>query len=213
MKNIIVIAIISLVTIFSSNDLFAQKKSRDKISVQVDGLGCPFCAFGLEKKLKEIEGVKKIQIDMETGMTTFMAPSSLELSIKDIKDQVDKAGYTPMEVMITRADGTVVEAEKEEKEAVIPTSTIEFIVAGNCGMCKSRIERAALSIDGVATAVWDSENQLLELAYDEEMLENINEVKTKIAAVGHDTDETTANNDTYENLPPCCLYDRLAEDE
>jgi len=36
-------------------------------------------------------------------------------------------------------------------------NTEKFKVAGNCGMCKARIEKAAKSVDGVSGADWDKE--------------------------------------------------------
>ncbi len=32
------------------------------LTVSVDGLACPFCAYGVEKKLKRVEGVKSIDV-------------------------------------------------------------------------------------------------------------------------------------------------------
>ena len=36
------------------------QKQMDQFQVQVDGLGCPFCAYGLEKKFKEFKGIKNV---------------------------------------------------------------------------------------------------------------------------------------------------------
>ena len=36
-----------------------EKPATRQIQVKVDGLSCPFCAYGLEKYLKKIKGVKK----------------------------------------------------------------------------------------------------------------------------------------------------------
>jgi len=82
--------------------------------------------------------------------------------------------------------------------------TTKFEVEGNCGMCKTRIEKAAL-INGVTSAIWDSETQLITLKYDKSKV-NILDVHQKIAAVGHDTKKVKAPNNIYENLPGCCLY-------
>ena len=35
--------------------------------LRVDGLACPFCAYGIEKQLSRIEGVKQIEVDIRTG--------------------------------------------------------------------------------------------------------------------------------------------------
>lgn len=36
-------------------------------ALQVDGLACPFCAYGIEKKLGAIEGVVKLDVDIQQG--------------------------------------------------------------------------------------------------------------------------------------------------
>jgi Cu(I)/Ag(I) efflux system membrane fusion protein len=80
-------------------------------------------------------------------------------------------------------------------------------VYGNCGMCKDRIEAAANSLEGVNEASWDSESEMLHLEYDPNWVNKM-DVEKAIAAVGHDTENHSAPDDVYENLPGCCLYDR-----
>jgi mercuric ion binding protein len=79
----------------------------DAFEVQVDGLGCPFCAYGLEKKFKEFKGIKDVKIDIETGDFSFQYPAEKSLSLIAVVQQVEKAGYTPMKTVITRANGVV----------------------------------------------------------------------------------------------------------
>ena len=43
-------------------------------------------------------------------------------------------------------------------------STVTLHVAGNCGMCKKRIETAA-KMHGVETAVWNAGDNLLQINY------------------------------------------------
>lgn len=100
MKNIIILAI----ALFSTLAVAAQT---DKFNVTVEGLGCPFCAYGLEKKFKEVDGVKNIKIDIKTGLMTFTTDAAKSLSIEKINNQVDKAGYTIKAIKIQRADGKV----------------------------------------------------------------------------------------------------------
>ncbi len=83
------------------------QKEVDRFEVQVDGLGCPFCAYGLEKKFKELKGIKNVAIDIETGDFTFTYPSEKALSLPDVAAQVKKAGYTPVTLKITRASGAI----------------------------------------------------------------------------------------------------------
>jgi len=39
------------------------------VTVSVDGMACPFCAYGVEKKLKRVVGVESITIDKEVPWT------------------------------------------------------------------------------------------------------------------------------------------------
>ena len=45
----------------------AQELGMLEVSVQVDGLSCPFCAYGLEKKLRKVENVASIEIRVNEG--------------------------------------------------------------------------------------------------------------------------------------------------
>jgi hypothetical protein len=84
------------------------------------------------------------------------------------------------------------------------TETIK--VAGNCGMCEERIEKAA-GIDGVESASWDSKTRLLALIFDPSKT-NADAVAKKVAAVGHDAGKYKADEKVYNSLPGCCKYDR-----
>ena len=80
-------------------------------------------------------------------------------------------------------------------------------VNGNCEMCKKRIERAAFSVKGVKSAIWNQESHVLQLIVNEEKC-TILDVKKAIATIGHDTDEVKTTQDVYDNLHGCCKYDR-----
>ncbi len=80
-------------------------------------------------------------------------------------------------------------------------------VYGNCSMCKTRIEAASGTLDGVKTATWDADSKMLHLEYDPDKV-SVMEREKAIAAVGHDTEHQRAPDDVYEKLPGCCLYDR-----
>jgi len=81
------------------------------------------------------------------------------------------------------------------------------VIKGNCEQCQKRIQKAAFSVNGVKSAVWDIETHKLTLTINEEKT-SVTEVKKAIAKVGHDTEDFKTNNDTYNKLPGCCQYDR-----
>lgn len=97
-----------------------------------------------------------------------------------------------------------VSSEQNAKEGIAETS---FKVYGNCGMCKDRIEKAVNELDGIHKADWDRNTKMLDLQYDESVLE-LDEIHKAIAGVGHDTEKERADDEVYDNLHFCCQYER-----
>jgi copper chaperone CopZ len=78
-------------------------------------------------------------------------------------------------------------------------------VDGVCGMCKERIEKAAIKTKGVKSAVWSIDTHELKLIYDEGKTD-LKTISKNIAAVGHDTKEIKATDEAYESVHACCRY-------
>ena len=87
------------------------------------------------------------------------------------------------------------------------TETVK--VYGNCGMCKTKIEKAG-SIKKVAKVDWNQETQMATLTYDASIT-NQDEILKRIALVGDDSDKFLAPEEVYNNLPGCCQYDRVVK--
>ena len=74
-------------------------------------------------------------------------------------------------------------------------------------MCKSIIEKATESIDGVKYARWDSKKGLMKVKFLSDKT-NLKEIQKAIANVGYDTELYRANDEVYNNLHYCCKYER-----
>ena len=85
--------------------------------------------------------------------------------------------------------------------------TEKINVYGKCGMCKSRIEKAAKAVEGVAKASWDATEQVLTVKYDAGKT-TVLEIEQAVAKVGHDTDNVKADDKVYAKLHGCCKYER-----
>lgn len=80
-----------------------------------------------------------------------------------------------------------------------------FGVKGSCDMCKERIEKAAKEVNGVLSAHWDKDTQMIHLQYDPQKT-SPKAISKAIAKVGHDTDMDKADKAVYDKLPACCHY-------
>ncbi len=48
----------------------AASAAQTQYQLRVDGLACPFCAYGIEKELKRTNGVESLEIDINAGIVT-----------------------------------------------------------------------------------------------------------------------------------------------
>lgn len=80
----------------------------------------------------------------------------------------------------------------------------KFKVFGNCGMCKSRIEKT-LKIGEVTKASWDKKSKMLTVAFKSDAI-TVDSLQHLVASVGHDTEKFKAADSVYNELPGCCLY-------
>ena len=88
------------------------------------------------------------------------------------------------------------------------TKTESFKVSGNCGMCKTKIEKAAKEA-GAKSADWNAEKQELTVTFKSSST-NTAKIQESIAKVGYDNAGAKATNEAYDKLHGCCKYDRTA---
>ena len=62
--------------------------------LHVDGLACPFCAYGVEKKVGALKGVETVEIDIESGLVAVTVADDATLDEATAKRAVDEAGFT-----------------------------------------------------------------------------------------------------------------------
>ncbi len=100
--------------------------------------------------------------------------------------------------MMNQPDATPITNQSQARNS-------KFKVSGNCDQCKERIEMAAKSVFGVASAEWNAESKILKVRFDGTKT-NSDQVQMAIAKVGHDTEKFKASENVYKSLPKCCLY-------
>jgi copper chaperone CopZ len=67
--------------------------------IGVQGLACPFCAYGLEKKLEAL-GVKSLEISMNEGKA-IVEFSKENVRVKNIEKAVSDAGFSTRYIRLT----------------------------------------------------------------------------------------------------------------
>ena len=85
-KVMVVMAVVSLI----AGSAMAQTKH----VIGVDGMSCPFCAYGLEKKLKKVKDVESVTIDLNEGKIMVMAKAGATIKEESLRKAVHDAGFT-----------------------------------------------------------------------------------------------------------------------
>ena len=62
--------------------------------LKVDGLACPFCAYGIEKKLGALDGVDRLETNIADGTVVVTMKDGAVLDEATAKQAVKDAGFT-----------------------------------------------------------------------------------------------------------------------
>lgn len=90
-KNLFVLLIIFLWSNWSVN---AKDPEDTLITLRVDGLACPFCAYGLEKKVTKIKNVISYDVDMREGKVLIGFRSGVKINFRRLEKAVKEAGFS-----------------------------------------------------------------------------------------------------------------------
>ncbi len=85
-KVMVVLAVVSL----TAGSAMAQTKH----VIGVDGMSCPFCAYGLEKKLKKVKDVESVTINLKEGEVVVIAKAGTTIKEEALQKAVHDAGFT-----------------------------------------------------------------------------------------------------------------------
>ncbi len=99
----------ALTLVMLAEPAFAQVT---QATAAVEGLACPFCAFGVEKKLKQVRGVGGVEVQMEDGTAELSAVEGGSIEVSQIPRAIRQAGFTPGRLAVTAAGTLVVEGER-----------------------------------------------------------------------------------------------------
>jgi copper chaperone CopZ len=63
--------------------------------IQVDGLACPFCTYGIEKELSRIDNVENVETRLKDGVVIVTMVEGAVLDEQTARNAIEKAGFTP----------------------------------------------------------------------------------------------------------------------
>ncbi len=64
-----------------------------QIQITVLGMSCPFCAYGVEQKLKKLDGVVELTVELASGLATLVMEDGADVSNDVLRKTVEDAGF------------------------------------------------------------------------------------------------------------------------
>ncbi|MFB6373977.1 MAG: heavy-metal-associated domain-containing protein [Bradymonadaceae bacterium] len=86
----------------------------ESYTIGVDGMACPFCAYGIEKKLKALDGVESLDIHIKKGTVDVHLKEGGEVTPDELKTAIKEAGFKIRDLHV-RGEASV---EKQNGSAV-----------------------------------------------------------------------------------------------
>lgn len=77
----------------------------DAYVVRVDGLACPFCAYGIEKQFGRLPGVTTTDVNLASGVVVVHVKPGTRFDQAQIAQTVQQAGFTLKDVVSQPAGG------------------------------------------------------------------------------------------------------------
>ena len=86
--------------------------SEADIVIEVEGLACPFCTFGIEKKLKALDEVDTLAIHLEEGKIELRLKADARLSRTQIAGAIREAGFEANRITFLNAKAEETDEER-----------------------------------------------------------------------------------------------------
>lgn len=112
LKKLIPVLGFFITTLIFFRPAFAEINS---VEMQVDGMTCPFCVYGIEKKLEALGEVKDASSNLKTGTVSIKLRKNEPLDIGRLNEAIRESGFTPGKIKINAA-GRLTTYKLEGKE-------------------------------------------------------------------------------------------------
>ncbi len=93
MKNLLVLTALSLTTL-------AAHAEYNQVNMTVFGMDCAPCAHAIHVSMKGIQGVNKVDVDLNTGLVTIQLTSGNGAGMQQFNQAVEKNGFTHKDAKI-----------------------------------------------------------------------------------------------------------------
>ncbi|GHV73824.1 copper-translocating P-type ATPase [Spirochaetia bacterium] len=100
-----------------------EKPASSQVTIPIGGMTCAACSARVEKAIRKVPGIESVSVNLATEKAT-VAYDPHTVRVSAIKEVIEKAGYTALEI-----SRETVDEDKLRKERAVRTLWTKFIVA------------------------------------------------------------------------------------
>lgn len=117
LRNISLVIMLALLPFFSNAQLLEVEQS-------VFGMDCAPCAYGVEKGLKNIEGIQTVKVSLNQGKAYITLQPDNQVSLSEIQQKVKSNGFSSRDAEVILQG----ELSKQEDKIFIETGQERYLI-------------------------------------------------------------------------------------
>jgi len=82
----------------------AMAETQEVLEIDIDGMTCTFCAYGIEKNLGELDGVEEVDVSLKLKKARVTMKAGESADEKRIREIILDGGFTPKEIIRHRKE-------------------------------------------------------------------------------------------------------------
>lgn len=82
------------VVLLATASLLAGPAAAETYTLGLKGLACPYCAYGVEKRLSAVDGVTDVEVDVVNSFAIVRTRDGVTLTRPQAHTAVEEAGFT-----------------------------------------------------------------------------------------------------------------------
>ncbi|MFW5987703.1 MAG: copper ion binding protein, partial [Methanohalophilus sp.] len=155
-----------------------------EILLHVSGMSCGHCTKSVHDALENLEGVKSVEVDLDSGIATVNYDPSSATSVETMKETIGQAGYSVEDQEENACEGTC-PVSIEQISTRDAEKTLSLNISGmSCTACAKRIETGLAKVDGVKEVSVNFASEKASVTYDTNKLD-LREIRNRIESLGY----------------------------
>ena len=90
-----------MIAILSLPLLASEPRNKQIIDIDIEGMTCQFCAYGVQKSISELPGVEMAEVNIDTKKAHIVMSSNQQANVEQLKKKITDSGFKAVKIIIS----------------------------------------------------------------------------------------------------------------